>query len=298
MKKTENSKAKKILSISLNVLSYLFFAICLVALFFSIKLKLDDRDNDGAVDIFGMQMRIVQSDSMAELKDAEYDSEWRIKNIPVRSMIFIETVPEDEAEAEAWYAELKNGDVLTFRYLYTTQETITHRIVNKYEKEGGGYIFELEGDNKASESAGGLTQIVDTTATDSPNYVIGKVVSQSYPLGLLITAVKSPIGIICMVMLPCFIIAIIEVIRLIGAVTEGKKKKEKEEAQKRDEEFEAMKKQLEELRKRTNIDAEAQNSDSVNIENGESASAENSTADSGNLENNNINDNIDSKDQI
>ncbi len=242
-----NEKVKKILNIVVNVLTYVFFAICLFALALSITAK---RDADGAVTVFGMQARIVVSDSMAK-SDRTDVSEFEIKDIPVRSMVFIELVPEDEKEADAWYAKLVKGDVLTFRYLYVQQETITHRITHIEEKATGGYIIDLEGDNKASD-ANTLTQRIDTSLTDSPNYVVGKVVGQSFPLGLLLTALKSPVGIVCIVIVPSVIIAIFEVIRIVNAVNEDKKKKDRETQQKRDEEFEEMKRKLELLEQQAN----------------------------------------------
>lgn len=238
------SKARKVINIVLNILTYLFFAICLIALVMSVMAK---RDIDGAVNLWGKQMRVVISDSMAECPETDV-SGYEIKDIPIRSMIFIDLIPEDAAEAEAWYADLKVGDVLTFRYVYVQQETITHRITSITPKESGGYIIELEGDNKASESST-LSQTIDTSLEDSPNYIIGKVTGQNYLLGLLTTAVKSPVGIVCIVIIPCVIIAIFEIFRLVNALTENRRKKEREEQEKRDAEFEEMKRQLELLQK-------------------------------------------------
>ncbi len=242
-KDTSKFNVKRACKITLDVLSYMFFAVCLISLVLSLSLK---RDPDGAANIFGHQVRIVRSDSMAECKETDV-SEFKIKDIPVKSMLFIELVPEDEENAKKWYSELKVGDVLTFRYVYIRQETITHRIVEISENEDGGFLIFLEGDNKSSDSDT-LTQIINTSQKDSPNYIIGKVTSQSYFLGLLITAVKSPVGIICIIILPCLIIAVFEIIRLVGAITEGKRKKEREESLKRDAEFEEMKRQLELLK--------------------------------------------------
>ncbi len=234
------SKAKKISGIILSVLTYVFFAICLVALIFSITAK---RDADGAINIFGKQMRVVVSDSMSKCEQTDVSS-FAIKDIPIKSMIFIELVPEEAEKEQEWYAGLNKGDVLTFRYLYREQETITHRITNITAKPTGGYIIELKGDNKATENVDTLEQIIDTT-DNGPNYVIGKVTGQSYALGLLATAVKSPVGIICIIIVPCVVIAFFEIIRLVNVFTENKRKREKEESDKKDAELEEMRKQLE-----------------------------------------------------
>ncbi len=252
-------KVQKILGIILSVLTYLFFGICVLSLILSVSSK---KDHDGAVSIFSHQARIVLSDSMAKCDKTDV-SEYEIKDISVKSMLFIELVPEDEQEAEAWYSELKVGDVLTFRYLYVTQETITHRITS-IEETKDGYIIKLEGDNKSSDS-NTLTQTINTASVDSPNYIIGKVVGQSYPLGLLVTALKSPVGILTVVIIPCVIIAIFEIIKLVGIFSEGKRKRAQSEIDKRDAELEEMKRQLEELKQ---MAMKGQNPAEVNPEQG------------------------------
>ena len=128
----DKAKAKKISSIVLSVLMYVFIAICLVTVFITVSSK---KDTDGAAEIFGYQMRVVTSDSMAKSEYTDV-SNFKIKDIPIRSMIFIDTVPDDPEKADEWYRDLKVGDVLTFRYVYTTQVTITHRITSIVDKLG------------------------------------------------------------------------------------------------------------------------------------------------------------------
>ena len=70
---------------------------------------------------------------------------------------------------------------------------------------------------------------------------------QSYVLGLLITALKSPVGLVCIVIVPCTIIVIFEIIRIVGAVTEEKKKKQLEQQAEKDRELEELKRRLAEL---------------------------------------------------
>ncbi len=235
----DKTKIRKIMDIILHILSYLFFALCLIALLLSVTAK---KDADGAMNVWGKQLRVVISDSMATCEQTDV-SGYEIKDIPIKSMILIDLVPENEKQAEEWYAGLKVGDVLTFRYVYVQQETITHRITKITPKETGGYIIELTGDNKAAD-ASTLSQIIDTSLTNSPNYIIGKVTGQSYVMGLLITALKSPVGIICIVIIPCTIIAIFEIFRLVSALTENRRKREREESERKDAELEALKKQL------------------------------------------------------
>ena len=236
---------KKAGSIALQVLLYLFIAICIFTLLLSILSK---KDADGTVTVFGYQMRFVLSPSM-EKCDETYDhiKQYDIKDIRVRSMLFIKTVPTDPEEAAAFYEDVKEGDVLTIKYVYTKQETITHRVTGKTPIEGG-YIITLTGDNKASD-ANTLTQTINTTEANSPNYIVGKVVGQSYPLGLLVTAMKSPIGIVCLVIIPALIIMIFEIIRIVSILTADKKQKADEEKKKQDDELAELRRQLAQLQK-------------------------------------------------
>ena len=166
----------------------------------------------------------------------------------MRTMIFVEVMPDDPAEAEEWYRSLKVGDVLTFRFVYTTQVTITHRVVAITEKETGGFIIDLAGDNINDES-GQLYQSIDTSIPHNTNYVIGKVVGQAYPLGVVMSFLMQPAGIILLIILPCVIILMMEVFKIIKVLTADKREKEREEKQKKDDELEELRRRLAELEK-------------------------------------------------
>lgn len=241
---------KKIWKIASDILLYIFLAICIITLLLTVFSK---KDIDGAIEMFGYQMRVVTSESMAkcELTDV---SDYAIGSIPLRSMIFVKLMPEDEAEATEWYRSLKVGDVLTFRYVYTAQVTITHRIVSITEKETGGFIIELEGDNKNLDS-GQLTQTIDTSIENNSNYVIGKVTGQFFILGLIISILKTPLGIIFIIIVPCFIIILLEILKISGAVNADRKKHEQEEIQKRDGELEELRRRLAELETKEPIES-------------------------------------------
>ena len=225
MKAINNSKSNaktkiliKILRIVGDVLTFAVMAFALFALVVSITSK---KDSDGTATVFGYQLRFVQSDSMAACALTDV-SGYDIKSIPVKSCIFVQVAPEDDGQKEDWYKQLKVGDVLTFKYVYTKQETITHRIVDIREKSSGGYLITLEGDNKNSDS-NLLQQTIDTSLTDSPDYIIGKVTGQSYFLGLVVYAFKSPVGIICLIIIPCLIIIGFEVIRIVNVLSKDRK---------------------------------------------------------------------------
>lgn len=239
IKEAKYAKIKKVLSIVVDVLFVCFFLLCLLGLILTITAK---RDVDGAVELFGLEMRLVLSPSMEKCDQTDV-SGYKIKDIPVHSLIFIERVPEGEEEASAWYGELQVGDVLTFRYVYTEQETITHRIIEIIPNANGGYTITLAGDNKNTES-GVLQQVIDTSQTDSPNYVLGKVTGKSVVLGYLFTAVRSPWGLFLIIIVPCLIIIALEVIRIVGVLSQKKKDDLQAEQKKKDEEIEELKRRL------------------------------------------------------
>ena len=182
-------KIKKIANIVLNVFLYIFLAVCIFSVFLTVLSK---RDSDGSAEIFGYQMRVVTSESMAKCEHTDVSS-YEIKDIPLRSMVFVKVMPDDPNEADEWYRSLKVGDVITFRYVYTTQVTITHRITSITEKETGGFVIELAGDNKNSDD-GQLYQTIDTSIPNNTNYVIGKVVGQAYLFGVIMSCLMNPIG--------------------------------------------------------------------------------------------------------
>lgn len=244
-----NNKIKKVGSIFANVLLYVFLFLCIC----SLVLTLFSRDSaDDATELFGYQMRIVTSNSMEECNLTDV-SDYDIGSIPVNSMIFVKTMPEDPEKADEWYRSLKKGDVLTFRYVYRTQVTITHRIVHIEEKKTGGFIIELAGDNKDSDSDQ-LTQIIDTSIPNNTNYVIGKVTGQSYVFGTVMSFLKSQVGMIFAIILPCAIIILLEVLkifRVISAEKQERLRKQMEEQARM--EVEEQSKEIEELRRKIEL---------------------------------------------
>lgn len=275
---------KKIVGIATNVLLYLFLALCIFSVIFTVFSK---KDSDGAATILGFQMRLVISESMEEHPDTDV-SDYDIGDLPLGSMIFIDCVPEDEEEALEWYSELEVGDVLTFKFAYTTQVTITHRIVGitpKYDiqdadKDGDiseiiGYVFQLKGDNKGYSNATLLEQTIDTTVDEDLNYVIGKVTAKSVVLGFIINLLKQPIGIIFVVIIPCIVIIFLEVLKIINAFSAEKKKKREEDDARKNDEIEELKRRLLELEMMKNQSAPTESEQKPAEENVEQAPDEN-----------------------
>lgn len=250
---------KRIISIITSVVMYVFIAICVFAVFVVIFSR---RGDDGAVDLFGHQMRLVISNSMEKCDQTDV-SGYEIKDIPLNSMVLIELVPEDPRDAKAWYDSLEEGDVLTFKYLYSRQMTITHRL-GKKEPKDGGYILHLIGDNKNSDQKL-LEQKIDTTDDRSTaiDYVIGKVVAVNYPLGVFITLLKQPIGMLLTVILPCVIIIVMEVMRILGVVNEDKQKKIDEQKRQQDDRIADLERMIAELQRAKGTEPPTPSADAV-----------------------------------
>ncbi len=233
---------KKVFKITLDVFFGLFVALCLVVVGITMFAK---RDADGTPEVFGAQIRIVTSDSMAKC-DLTDVSKYDIKSIKVRTMIFIDLVPNDPQEAKEWYSKLEVGDVLTFKYVYNISEgqiPITHRIINKVENASGGYTIDLAGDNKNAEG-GQLIQTINTAEPESLNYIVGKVTSTNYLFGLIMSLFKTKVGLILIIMVPCVIIMVLEIMRIIKVLKKGEQPKK--EANQEDE-LESLRRRIAEL---------------------------------------------------
>lgn len=148
--------------------------------------------------LFGYGARIIMSSSM-EKNSAVNTDDYRIKDIPVKSLIIIKLVPPREQEREKFYSGLKEGDVLTFVYKVIGESiTITHRVCN-IEKNGGGYTITLRGDNGPFAA----TQVINSADAQSENRIIGKVVFCSRFLGVVACVLREPLffAAVCIIVL-------------------------------------------------------------------------------------------------
>lgn len=267
---TTKQKVLKALQIAGDVLFCLIIAFALFVLIISVSAK---RDADGTANVFGYQLRFVRSGSMEKCDQTDV-SGYKIKSIPVKSCVFIKKAPapDDQQALKEWCSALSVGDVLTFQYskygaANIQDKVITHRIV-KIEPKEGGYIITLEGDNKNDTGSVGQ-QVIDTTKADGLDYIIGKVEGQSYFLGLCVYALKSPIGLIFIIIVPCMIVIAYEVIKIVTVLNKDKKDRQQQEKTAKEDEIALLRKQLEELQKsggtaeapRQNADAETEPSD-------------------------------------
>lgn len=267
---TTKQKVLRALQIAGDVLFCLIIAFALFVLIISVSAK---RDADGTANVFGYQLRFVRSGSMEKCDQTDV-SGYKIKSIPVKSCVFIEKAPapEDQQALNEWCSALSVGDVLTFQYskygaANIQDKVITHRIV-KIEPKEGGYIITLEGDNKNDTGSVGQ-QVIDTTKADGLDYIIGKVEGQSYFLGLCVYALKSPVGLVFIIIVPCMIVIAYEVVKIITVLNKDKKDRQQQEKTAKEDEIALLRKQLEELQKsggtaeapRQNSDAETETSD-------------------------------------
>ena len=98
------------------------------------------------------------------------------------------------------------------------------------------------------------------------NYVIGKVVGQAYIFGVIMSFLMQPLGIILAIIIPCLVIVILEVIKIVMVLTSGKRQKEKQAREEQEKELEALRQQIAELQK-ANV---AEKSSDTNSEEGSS----------------------------
>lgn len=239
----QKNKLKKILSNLINIFLIIFIIVASVSMVIAVLSK---KGGDDGVSIFGKKIFFVKSSSM-EKNSLTDVSNFEIKDIPVKSAIFVEAIPTKKEEKDIWLSNLEVGDVLTFKFVYTKQEIITHRITNINKKTTGGYIIRLEGDNK-NYDANVISQVIDTSKEDSPNYIIGKVKGVNYGLGVLIYALKSPVGLILIVIIPSLVIATLEIIRIVTIVKGDKKDREAIKSLEKDDEIKKLKEELERLK--------------------------------------------------
>lgn len=219
-----------------DVLMYIFIGFAAIFTIISVSSKKDPND---AFTIGGRQLMVVETESM-EKNDLVDVSDYEIKNIKKDSIICVETVPEENPYE--FYDDIEMYDVLTFKYMVANrQEIITHRVID-IEEIDGGFIFTLRGDN-INEDGTTSSQIINTTEEESFNYIIGKVKWTNYPIGLIVTALKSKVGLICMIIIPCVILIGFEIMKIVNEFNKDKKQKAKD----KDEEIEELRRRIQQL---------------------------------------------------
>lgn len=227
-----------------KLIADIIFYVLLAIFFLFACLSVTSRVTKGKIG--NSQYLVVISGSMDGEKQEEYD----IQTIPVKSLIKVNLVPSSEEKEKEFYSSLKKGDVLTFNYLSLDNTTITHRIVEDPVLEDDGvYKYILKGDAVEGE------ENIQTVYSDGRSgEIIGKVTSVNVPLGYFYSFLSSKVGALVLVVLPCSAICILEIAKIIYLATEnrGKKKEaaQKQVVDKKDQEIEELKRQLEEAKKK------------------------------------------------
>ena len=149
-------------------------------------------------------------------------------------------VPEDAliVVRRTELSEIKPEDIISY---YSTDPLLngsvnTHRVVS-VEQQGESYIFTTKGDANA---------VADHYPALGEN-VLGKVVFVSYPLGVIVNFLSSPVAFVVLILVPIFIIFMTNLVRTVSSAK--KILKEEEEA--------AVQAAVEELKRRKQEEAES-----------------------------------------
>ncbi len=231
---TENKKP--IWKTILNIIYFVFLGFFLVLAVFSVSTRITKGK------IGNSQLLVVVSSSMDGDKQEDYD----IKTIPVKSLIAVDLIKD--GKEDEFYSGLKKGDVITFNYLPLNNATITHRIVSDPVKDESG-VYQIVARGDAVEES----EIQTLYSDGRTGEILGKVSFVSLPLGQIYYFISSKPGTLILVVLPCSLVAIIEVCKIIYLISENRSRKKEEEinAEKsaKDKEIEELKRQLMEANK-------------------------------------------------
>ena len=218
------AKTKKVFSVLSTILIALFLLLAILCLVVAVPYKLKGED----AEIFGKQVRIVLSGSMEPTirKDA---------------LVCVDAAPESGEERDEFMQGLQEGDIITF---YDWSETsrsevvVTHRI-QSIEQSETGLIFICHGD--------AVTDINETQAVHEED-VIGLVEWSNYPLGKIISFLRTTTGIVLIMIIPASLILIYEIFFILQTIKERKEDKKREEAAALEQEIERLRRELEELK--------------------------------------------------
>ena len=234
-----NDKTKKIVNISLKVVTWLLIAFTVFMMIFTIVTVSTVDRNDRS--IFGVKFYIVQTDSMSK---SENNKDMDI-HFNAGDIVLIKELSDNEK------AELKAGDVISFLSTNSVSygETVTHMIREvKYNDDGKIVGFVTYGTNTGTNDE----KVVE------PEYILGKYTGKLPGVGNFFAFVKSTPGYIVCILVPFLLLILyngVNVIRLFRqykkeqtAVMEAERAEIAEERKKNEDmlrELQALKEQLE-----------------------------------------------------
>ena len=217
-----------------SVISTVLVSVILLAALVALAVAIGYRVQGETLTVGGMQYRIVLTGSM------EGDRE---DSIRTDSLIGIRVVPDEEAAREAFFAELGEGDIITFNDWSRTGAAgdplvNTHRIVEVIGT-GDGVRYRTQGDANSGPDARLVEQ----------GDVIGVVEWNNYPLGAMLSFLCSTKGIVICLIVPAGLILIFEVINIVRIVRSDKRREQQQETAAREQEIERLRRELEELKR-------------------------------------------------
>ena len=179
-------------------------------------------------------------------------------SIKVGEGIFVKRVPLDDIEAST-SVESKDGDVLTFYRPYDNV-IVTHRVIEILPQSDGSIDFKTLGDNLNAQTcpSGGCNPETNFDYVEG-EYVLGKVVGQSYAFGQFFKVTSNPIAIAAVAVVPLLYVFISSVVDVV----KNSKLKEDPAGGVELDEFEALK-QREKLRMMIEMEKEKLRSESKN----------------------------------
>ena len=216
------------------MISTVLVSVILLAALVALAVAIGYRVQGETLTVGGMQYRIVLTGSM------EGDRE---DSIRTDSLIGIRVVPDEEAAREAFFAELGEGDIITFNDWSRTGAAgdplvNTHRIVEVIGT-GDGVRYRTQGDANSGPDARLVEQ----------GDVIGVVEWNNYPLGAMLSFLCSTKGIVICLIVPAGLILIFEVINIVRIVRSDKRREQQQETAAREQEIERLRRELEELKR-------------------------------------------------
>lgn len=181
----EGSKKSRVVDRVLNVIAIIVAILAII-----IAISTITSAKKGYNDMFGVAGVNVLSDSMKGEKDDSFNKD---------DLIYIKIIKDDAKK------DLKVGDVITFYDSNLNNQLNTHRIVDIYTADEKVY-YTTQGDN--SQYTDGVS------VTDSE--IVGKYNGSRIPaVGSIIKFIKSPVGFGVLVLLPCFLIVVYALFKVI-----------------------------------------------------------------------------------
>jgi len=233
---------KKGLRLALNIIEWTLLGLVVLILIFILIFASKKPGKESGGSLFGYETRLVLTDSMNGSKEFYEGKDYKIKNIEAGECIFLTDCDYSSTEkTNAFYADLKVGDVVTYYSANTYHVYITHRIID-IEEIAGNIIYEIKGDNGVAEYTS------SEFITKDSGLIVGKVVGQSKFLGWVYTTLlNNKVAVYLIIIIPCVACIGYESYKIVKEVKSSKKEKIVQQSQAKDNEIEELKKKIKEL---------------------------------------------------